>query len=144
MGHITTMTPAQISEKWAKNLGAATASIRSGVEGVTVAPTEKAAAALPLLLANLQRAIESGKMERALRAVSLQDWQRAMIDKGISRIRDGAVRAEPKFAQFMAQLLPHIERVQSEVNRTPRGSLEDNIERMVKNVRGMAEFEFQK
>lgn len=144
MAHITTMTPAQISEKWAKNLGASTASIRSGVEGVTVAPTEKAAMALPLLLANLTKAIESGKMERALRSVSLQDWQRAMIDKGIARIREGAVKAEPKFTRFMAQLLPHIERVQADVNRTPRGSLEDNIERMVTNVRGMAEFEFEK
>lgn len=129
-----------VANKWAANLAAATTSITAGVQQVTVSPTQLAAANLNGYLAGTQQAVTSGKMAASLQRVSLQDWQTAMIQKGIPRIASGAQAAKPKMASFMQQFLPYVQQGVTNLQSQPRGTLEQNIQRAVTIMQWNANF----
>lgn len=124
------------AQNWASRLGQSGDKIKAGVQGVTTAPGLTAARQKDVWAANVAAAKD--KWATRVAGVSLPEWQSAMIDKGLNRIASGATAAQPKFAEFMTQLLPHIERGRS--NLAPRGNLEQNIGRMVAFSRHMATF----
>lgn len=130
-------TADQISAKWAQNLSGSTQAITDGVNGVTVAPGLAAARQADVWVQNTSAA--KSKFAANVAAVSLPQWQAAMINKGVPRIASGATAAQPKFAAFMNQLLPHIASVKSQL--PARGGLEQNIARSTAMIRGMAKFQ---
>ena len=140
MGKQTMKNPADVAAKWSRNLSASTQSIQSGVQQVTVAPTQLAARQVDAWLSGIQQAAASGKWVNRLNSVSLPDWQNAMINIGIPRIQQGAVAAKGKVEAFQQQLLPYIGNLQRQLASTPRGNLEQNLQRMQTFVRGMANF----
>jgi hypothetical protein len=129
-------TPDQIAARWAAGLANAGTKITDGVNSVTVAPGQAAARQKQVWQQNTAAAVDKWATNTA--RVSLSDWQQAMIQKGAPRIASGATAAQPKFASFMGQLLPHIDRVKSTL--PPRGTLDQNIGRATTFIRGMAEF----
>lgn len=130
------VTPDQAAQAWASGLANKTDRITAGVQAVKVSPGAAAARQRAVWLANLQA--KADKWARNVGALSLQDWQAAMTNKGIPRIAQGAQAAQPKFAAFMGRLLPYQDRL---VGTLPaRGTLEQNIARMTQFVRGMANF----
>lgn len=130
-------TPDQIAAQWASRLSASGERIKSGVQAVTVAPGQAAARQKSVWAQNV--AASQDKWAARVGSVSLADWQTAMIEKGAARIGGGAQAAQPKFAQFMGQLLPHIASVKGAL--PPRGNLDQNIARMTAFVQGMAKFQ---
>lgn len=134
------LTPSQITEKHSRRLKGAVEDMRIGVQAVTVAPTAKAAAAIPKMRAKLLEAIDSGKVERGLKRVTLTDWQTSMIEKGIPRVAAGVDGAKDKIEAFYGELMPHIDRLQAEVHKLPHVTLEDGIQRMTAFCRGMNKF----
>jgi len=134
------LSPKQIQEKHNRRLKAATEDMRLGVENVTVAPTMKAAAKIDKMRAGFLEAIDSGKVKRGLERVSLGEWQKSMLDVGIGRVAAGIDNAAPKVEAFYAELMPHIDKVNQEVQRLPDVTLEDGIQRAVTFIRGMAKF----
>jgi hypothetical protein len=133
--------PQASAQKWANNLSAATTAIQQGVAGVTVSPTAKAAQMIQAQVAGVQRAAASGKTQRALEAVTLQQWQNAMTTKGVPRIATGAAAALPKFQNFLNQLIPY---QQAGMNQLPpRGDINQNIQRMVAWTQYMSGFKKQ-
>lgn len=131
-----TQTPDQIAAKWAQNLGGATQRVSEGVQAVTVAPGQAAARQKQVWTQNVVNAADKWAANTA--AVPLQDWQSAMVTKGVPRIASGAQAAQGKYSAFMGQLLPHIATLRSQL--PPRGDLEANINRMTSFTRGMAKF----
>lgn len=129
-------SPQDIAAAWASRLGQSTDKISKGVAGVTVAPGMAAARQKEVWAANT--VASKDKWATNVAGVSLQDWQTAMTGKGVQRIATGAQAAQGKFADFMGQLLPHIDRVKSSL--PARGGLDANINRMVAFSRGMAGF----
>ncbi len=134
------LTPVEFQEKHARRLKASTEDMRKGIEAVTESPTAKAAAKMDKLRTNLLKAIDSGKMAQRLKAVTLDDWKKKTIDVGIGRVASGIDAAAPKVIAFAEQLLPHLDKLKSEVDRMPDVTLDDNINRMVAHTRGMAKF----
>lgn len=130
----------QIAARWAQGLSGAGEKIKQGVMDVTVAPGQAAAAQKQVYLANVQAA--GDKWARNVGAVTREEWQQAMIEKGLNRIGSGATAAQPKFAGFINQLLPHIDTVKRGL--PPRGTLDQNINRMTQFVRGMANFNYRR
>lgn len=130
-------TADQIAAKWAQNLSGATQAITDGVNGVTTAPGLAAARQKDVYVANVTAS--AGKWATNVAAVTLPAWQQAMITKGVPRIASGAQAAQPKFTNFMNQLLPHIATVKSQL--PARGGLEQNINRATAMIRGMAKFQ---
>lgn len=133
----------EFAEKWSRRLKASLEDIRKGVEKVNEAPSKKAIAKKEKLKQRLIEAIDSGRWERALSKVTLEDWKRAMIQKGLSRIASGVDEATPKMIEFGQALLQHIEAGQKAIENMPDLTLEDNINRMVAFIRHMAKFRWK-
>lgn len=134
------LTPAEFQEKHARRLTAAVEDVRKGIARVTESPTEKAAAKQDKMLANLTQAVQDGKWARGLRRVSLDQWKQQATNVGVNRIASGITAAKDKVIAFAEQLLPHIDKLQSQIKTMPDITLEDSISRMTAWVRGMADF----
>ncbi|KKK86481.1 hypothetical protein LCGC14_2762800, partial [marine sediment metagenome] len=80
------------------------------------------------------------KVERGLKRVSLEDWKRAALNKGVGRIAAGADDALGKVEDFAAELLPHIARGQAAISDLPDLTIEDSINRSATFIRHMATF----
>ena len=61
-GDTMAKSPADIAAKWANRTAQATTEYKQGVEGVSVAPGEAAAAAVHRMVAELQRQLDSGEL----------------------------------------------------------------------------------
>lgn len=133
-------TPEQIAADWQSRLSASTQKITEGVQSVTVAPGQAAARQKDVWVQNTTSARDKWAARTA--AVSLADWQQAVIEKGVNRIGQGASAAQPKFAAFMGQLLPHIDTVKRSL--PARGNLDQNIARSAQFIRGMASFQYRR
>lgn len=132
-------TAAQVAQKWSANLSASTQQIQNGVNAVTTAPTQLAAANSAGYLAGIQKAVASGKWQANLQRVTLQDWKNSMIAKGIPRVQTGATAAVPKVTQSFGPLLDFIYNTRDSVNASnPRGNLSQNMQRMNAFVSAMA------
>jgi hypothetical protein len=134
------VNPNDVANKWSRRLSQSTDDIKKGVEGVTVAPSERAVSKKDKFVAELMRAIQEGKWETALRAYGLEEWKKDMINKGISRIASGAENAKSDFAEFMAQFLPYAEEVKKRADSMPDMTLEDRINKAIFVMRELAKF----
>lgn len=134
------MNPAEVAARWAERLAQSTQRITAGVQGVTQSPTAKAAQALDRYQQGVANAVSSGKMADALNRVSLADWQRATIDKGVQRIASGAIAAKPKMTQFLQAFLPHVAAGKAIVDGMPKGGVENGIARAAAMIRHNANF----
>ena len=134
------LTASEFAEKWQRRLSAAAPDIQKGINRVDVSPTEKAAVKQDKMLANITAAVQSGKWAAGLRRVTISDWKKAAIEKGIPRISQGVTGATGKVTDFASQLLPFQDSLQSQIASMPDLTLEDSINRMNTWVRGMAKF----
>lgn len=131
------VTPEEFAEKWARRLRGATEDIRRGIERVDTAPGELAAAQQEAMLQNFIESVNSGLWASRVRSVSLQDWKKAAIDKGLARIPAGVEAAQPKMARIAAELLPAVDAAAAKARAMPKVTLEDSIARMTMFVREM-------
>lgn len=134
------LTSSEFAEKWSRRLSSAGQDIQKGIQRVDTSPTEAAAAKKDKMLQNVTNAIQNGKWEAGLRRVTLQDWKKAAIEKGIPRISQGVTNAAPKVADFAAQLLPFQDSIKGKLQSMPDLTLEDNINRMTTFIREMSKF----
>lgn len=100
------LSPAERAKKWAENLTRNKASIRAGIEAVSVAPTQKAAAAVGKYRDGCTRAADDGSFVNGCNKVSLQDWKNKAINKGLANLDTGVREAEAKVAAFQAKAAP--------------------------------------
>lgn len=134
-------TAQQAAANWATGMSNSGDKMRASVNAVNQSPMEAAAAAADRMLMGIQRAVQTGKWQAALRAVSLTQWKDAMLNKGIPRIAQGATTAKPKFQAFMQNFLPYLQQGVDQLNsQIPRGDLETNIQRAAFMARFNANF----
>lgn len=134
------LTPAQWADKLARNLKNASQDIQNGVNAVQTAPGQKAAAQSQKWINSLNEASTQEKWRRNVAAVSLEDWKKAMLDKGLARIGPGIDAAKPKIVQFAEEVTPHIEAGQRQLEQMPDLTLQDSINRAVTWITHMSEF----
>ena len=134
--------PATIAKRWSQNLGASQEKIREGVQAVTQSPTARAAAADVKYLAGVQRGV--AKWKSRLNAVTLSEWQTAMVEKGLPRVAQGAMAAEGKVSNFMTQFLPYVDTAAATVRAMPNLTLEDAVNRAAAMIRANAKFQYRK
>jgi len=132
--------PKETAEKWVRNLSGSIEYIRSGVQKVTVAPSELAIKNKEKMKRKLIEAIDKGEWEAGLRKYTLDMWKKDMLTKGIDRIPSGAEASKDKMADFLAQLFSHIEAGLREIEKMPNVTLEDSIARATAWIRHMAKF----
>lgn len=131
------VTPQEYAEKWARRLKASSEDVRRGIDRVSVAPGEAAAANQEALLTNFVDSVNSGLWAARVRGVSLQEWKAAAKDKGIPRIAQGVDAAGPKMVAIAGPLLEAVDAAAAAANALPKVTLEDSIQRMTTFVREM-------
>lgn len=126
------LSPDEVMKKWADAGQNSAAAVRAGVNGVTEAPTAKAAARVDAWVAGVQRSKE--KFVARLNAVTLNDWKQAMLGKGLANMQTGYADQfnQRKFLNFMRSFLPYVRRGAEEIKvRIPKGGRQASIDRMV-------------
>jgi hypothetical protein len=118
--------------------------MKAGVEAVTTAPGQVAAANADKWQAKLSQADTLDKFKRRVGGVTLQQWKDSMVNKGLGRVAAGVDAAAPTMAQFMTDFLPHVESVAQRVRTMPHLTVEDGIQRSAEQIRGNATFRFNK
>ncbi len=131
------VTAEKYAERWKTGLTQNTARIREGIEAVTVSPTAAAANAVDRTLAKIIASFNDGTWANQLKKVTLEDWKASAINKGLTRIAAGVEAATPKQVAMATKLLGAVDATLAEVNKTPRGDLEANIQRSAAMIRGM-------
>jgi hypothetical protein len=134
------LTPAQAAEKHSRNLKNASVDIENGIRGVQVSPTALAAKKKDKMIANLTESVRSGKWEKGLLSVSLEDWRKQAIEVGLPRIAAGIDAAQPYMIKFYSEFLPYVEKVSNEVNSMKDLTFQDSMARMIKNATLMKDF----
>lgn len=124
-----------VSAKWGNNLQNASQAIRDGVNAVTTAPGQAAAAQQQRMLQRITDAIQSGKWASAVSSVSLQQWQNSMLTSGLANISNGIRKGQPKMQSFLNSFLPFLSTVQQQVKAMPATTQADREARMLANMR---------
>ncbi len=134
------LSASQVAQKWGQRLQGASESIKQGVNNVTVSPTEKAAQAKDKYLQGVQQAAAEGRYEDGLRKVSLQDWQRAMTEKGVANLQNGVRAGVQNMEKFLREFLPYAQQVSDQVKAMPNVTEADAENRVLTNMRLMRQF----
>ena len=134
------LTPEEFREKHNRRMKASLPDIQKGIERVTESPTAKAAAKKDKMLMGITEAVNSGKWERGLKRVTLEEWKEKTINKGLNRIAAGVDAAGPKVVAFAAKLNSFQDTLKGSVNKMPDTTQEDRINKAVAWMRGMSKF----
>lgn len=121
------LTAQQISQKWLTNFENATTAMTQGVQAVQTAPGQKAAAAAQLWITRLQQA--QNKWATRVAAVTLAEWQQAMVNLGIPRAQQGAQQKQSNYTNFITQYMAFLQTAVPTVQAMPKGSLAQGIAR---------------
>lgn len=120
------ITPQESVTKWQQRTAASVNDYVQGINRVSQAPGEKAAAQADVYLANVQASIN--KWRRNVAAVSLNDWQNAAITLGAPRIATGVNAATEKTLRATERNFQNIDNALAGL--PPRGTFEQNMARM--------------
>ena len=125
-------------QKWGSGLASAGPAITAGVAGVKTAPGVAAAAQANLMLQNITASVTSGAWAKAVSAVSLQQWQNSMTQKGIPHIAQGVTQAQATKVQAITALLNAVDASVASIANLPKGGLQNNINRAVAYMNAMS------
>jgi hypothetical protein len=100
---------------------------KQGVAAVTESPMAKAATpeALNRYTQSVQNAVQSGKMARALNAVSLTTWQQAAAGRGAANLANGATKSRAKVDAAMQRMQPVWQAMRDAASSIPKGAKGD-------------------
>lgn len=118
-------TPQEAAQKWSQNFGAAGPRWAQGIESVTVAPGQAAAAAADRYLTGVQQNVQ--KFAAKVAAVPLATWKQVSVQKGQGRLASGAQAGLSKYQQAITRVLDAEKAIIAGL--PPRGTVEQNIQR---------------
>jgi hypothetical protein len=131
-----------VTAKWLQRIGAAQAEMSAGVDRVTQAPGDLAAAKKQKWVNALMTTAVQDKWARNVRAGgALEPWRASMKNYGISRAIEGAQAKQAKFEQAMNSLLPFVDNLRTTVRAMDDSTPAAREQRMLAWVRGMRNYQ---
>lgn len=124
------LSPQQVADKWAAKAAASGNDYKNGIQSVTVAPGQLAAAAQDVMLQKLTEAITSGRWAARVSGVSLSAWQQAAMTKGVANYGTGVQAGKGKMAAAMSYYLPIANQIKEAVRSIPRDGGAGSLERV--------------
>lgn len=118
-------TAADAAARWQQNFGAAGPRWAAGIQAVTVAPGQLAAAAVDRYISGTQAG--APKFARNVAGVSLASWKDTSVSKGQGRLASGAQAGLSKYQQAIGRVLEAEKSIIGGL--PPRGTVEQNIQR---------------
>lgn len=126
------VSSAEWLQNWQNGISSKTSKITKGIQSVTIAPGQKAAAKANAMLAGVTAAVTSGKWASNVASVSLSDWQTATSAK-VGNIATGAANAvkSPKVQQAVATMLADNDAALAAIANMPSDTVDQRIQRSV-------------
>lgn len=125
---------AKTMAKWESRTTGATEAYKDGIDGVTVAPNSKAAAAVDKYARKTQEAVTSGRFVAANQAVDLGQWQQAAKTKGATNQANGIRNMTAKAKAAQARFLEYAQQVRQQIDSMPNLTEADAEARIRKNL----------
>jgi len=144
MSKIDRMTGRDYQEKHARNLKGATSEIRAGVEALTESPGKKAAERSDVWVQRMTDSAVQERWKRNVGKLSLDDWKKDMVEKGVGRISAGLDRSSDKIADFGDKLISHIKSIKPEFDKRPVLTLDDAASKAADWIKAMGKFSYKK
>lgn len=116
--------PQAAADKWATAMGSAGPAYEAGIDGVQVAPGQKAAMASQKYVNNVQANV--GKFERNVSSVDLATWKQLAKTKGAGRLGSGATAAKPKMVAFTTSFFAYLKQGQATIDAMPTDTYEQS------------------
>lgn len=116
---------ATAAANWKTGFSGAATKYQAGIDSVTVAPGQLAAAQKNLYVQNVQAA--ASRWAAKVGAVPLGDWKNAAKNIGSMNLASGAEKGAPKMQSFMNNFLPQLSSIVDSLG--PRGTFEQNLAR---------------
>jgi len=135
------LTAKELQEKHNRRTKAASADMIAGVKRVDTAPGKLAGAKEDKMKANLMEALDNGKWRRRVESVTLEDWRKDMLEKGVGRVSAGLDRAADKVQSFAEELIAHENSLLRTIDGMADLTLSDSVQRATAWIEGMAKFE---
>lgn len=134
------VSPQEGGSAWSQGFGAAGAKYQRGVQGVTVAPNELAAKALPRWVAAVSSKKVQDKYVSRNRAVTLESWKQSTVEFGVPNLARGAAKGTSKYAAFAEKFYPVLTANLQKIASMPNVTLEDRIARANTMMRENSKF----
>lgn len=138
------LTPQEIAEKQVRRALAATADYKKGVESVKVSPTAIAAQRVDQWAAGVVRAQQDGSFVDGCNSCSREKWVSRTVGKGATNYGPGIKAAEADILEFQTANKANQDQIAAQLASMPRGSFEENMQRMVFNATEKKKFRFKK
>lgn len=121
--------PQAIAQKQINAATAAATAYTAGVNAVTTAPGQLAAAQGTKWLNAVQNSLQ--RWQQKVSAVSLQSWQQLATSKGAPRLGPGVQAASAKINAFWSNFAPKLAAIQNNVRSMDSSSFDSRIARAV-------------
>lgn len=132
-------TPQQAADRWVRAMQGATQNYQEGIQSVTTAPGQAAAKNVQGYQNGVAQAVASGKWANNVSRVSLEDWRSAAINKGASRLAQGATAAQGKVMAAHERIGPMVDSARASIQNMPRDTPAARIARATAYMTKMAE-----
>lgn len=133
------LDPTSAAANWAGAMQQAGPKIQAGVQRVTTAPGQLAAAKQTKYLQGVQDNV--GKWARNVAAISLASWQADMLNKGVSRVASGAQQAQGKFQSAVTPVFQYMAGVLNQVDAIDDSTPGGRDQRMLTFVQQMRNYQ---
>jgi len=127
----------EIVKRWQNGLANASETITNGVKATEVSPGKRAAAAKDAWVRAMQSKEVQDRWANEVGKVTLEEWQQAMINKGIPNITNGVNAAAGKMTNFYDWLVKTENEILNKINAMPELTLEQRIQRAVAWMKAM-------
>lgn len=133
-------TPTAAGSLWQSQFSGSSAKYQAGVQAVTTAPGQSAAAAADKWQTNVSSATAKSKFATNSAAVTLTSWQQAATIRGVQNLSAGASKGVGKYTSFATKFFPVLSQNMAAVAAMPSTTLQDNINRAVAMMTANAKF----
>ena len=138
------MTAADISDKWNRNMKNSISDIQRGIDRVSESPMLKAVEKKDKMKQNLVASIDNGTWEKQMSSVNLSDWKNTTKTKVGERMGSGVDNAMNKRKSFDTALVNHLNSVLPKIKSMPDMTLQDGINRATEMIKAMAGMRYKK
>lgn len=131
-------SPSEIADKQIRNVSSSTEAYRRGVQRVSVAPGQLAAAKRDKYTQGVMDNVD--KWAANVASVSLSSWAQVTADKGATRLAGGIQASRPKLEAFWTDFLPFLSSVQGQISNMPSDTFDQRLARMNANATALHQF----
>ena len=137
------LTPEQVSQKWQARASAAASDYASGIAAVTDNPLAKAAHAADLWQQRVNDPATKAKFQRKLNAFPFDQWKAIAAQFGQSRYSQGVQNKSAKYSAAIGPVLAYERAGLAAIERMPKTTIDDRIQRASAWIRYMSEYKGQ-